>query len=253
MLLKHQMKRSEDHTQPVSTTFQGSTNAYDPAKGQKDADSMGNQRPDNDNQEKERRDMKKKLDRVAAELKAAQRHNHDLEERNTQLTNQLTIFSIQLQGAESQHRRTLQLLEAKTSALKGAEAFLTKEDSLSGADVIAMVDTLNAEILQIAAFMADCLDNTERDLHTAAEEAEVARDSAVESLGEPMIRILETRTDEPASEENFMGLQIALQVCLVYSCIRIVESWIPGYWQGGALLADLHSRITEKGQSCSDV
>jgi len=143
-------------------------------------------------------------------------------------------------------------LKAKTSALKGAQAFLTKEDSLSGADVIAMVNTLNAEILQIAAFMADCLEDTERDLNADAEEAEAARDSAVQSLGEPVVRILETRTDQRKSGDDFMELQIALQICLVYSCNRVVESWIPGYWRRGTLLADLHSRISEKGQSCSD-
>jgi hypothetical protein len=234
------VQESENGTQHELTTFQRRPNTGDTEKGQKQSD---------DNFEKEKRVMKKELDHTVTELTTAQHLNQELEKRNKHLTNQLTALSIQLQGAENQHKRTLQLLETKTTALKGVQAFLTKEDSLSGADVIAIVDTLNAEILQIAAFMADRLDDTERDLHARSGEAEAARDSAFQSLGGHMVHILRNRRQP---DDDSMGLQIALQICLVYSCTRIVESWMPGYWHEGSLLADLHSLIAEKGQSRSN-
>jgi len=192
----------------------------------------------------ERRDTRR-VDLAATQLKESQRHNQDLEERNRHLTNQLAVLSAQLNGAETQHQQTLRLLEAKTSELKGAQAFLTKEDSLSSADVIAMVDALNAEILQIAAFMADCLNGTNRDLGVLAEEVKAG---AVRTLGEPMARSLGNKPVQPKSDDDSMGLQIALQICLVYLCSRIIESWMPGYWREGDFLAAIYSQVTERGQ-----
>jgi hypothetical protein len=186
------------------------------------------------------------MDQTAIELKDAQRRNLDLEERNRHLTNQLAALSTQLRGVENEHQHTLQLLEAKMSELKGAEAFLAKEDSLSGADVITMVDSLNAEILQVAAFMADRLGDARRNENTVKEEAGTAHENAVRSVGELVVRNLESRLVQPMSDDDYMGLQIALQICLAYSCSWIIDSWIPG-WKGGGFLAAIYSQINEKG------
>jgi hypothetical protein len=245
---KHQTLGSENGTRHQLTPSQRSPDTNETEKGRKEPDTESRKHC-NHSFEKERRDMVKRMDHTAAELKAAQHRNRDLEERNRHLTNQLAAMSHQLQGAETQHQRTLRLLEAKTSTLKGVQAFLTKEDSFSGGDVIAMVDTLNAEILQIAAFIADRLDDTPKDLNAATDEAKAAHNIAVDSLGESMVRILESRSVQPKLDDDTMELQIALQFCLTYSCHSIIESWIPGCWKRGSLLADIHSRIFEKGQS----
>ena len=47
------------------------------------------------------------------------------------------------------------LFEARTSELQGAQAFLTKADSLSCAEITTMVETLNGAIFQTAALIAD--------------------------------------------------------------------------------------------------
>jgi hypothetical protein len=52
------------------------------------------------------------------------------------------------------HNRT-KLLATRTSELKGAQAFLSKADSLSGAEVIGLVETLNSDIYQIGCAVAD--------------------------------------------------------------------------------------------------
>lgn len=244
---KHQMQMSQYGTRHQLTILQRSPDADETERGWKEPDNVESRSHDNHSFEKKKETMKS-IDHTAAELKATQLRNQALEERNRKLTNQLAALSIQLQGAETQHQQTLRLLEAKTSALKGAQAFLTTEDSLSGADVIGMVDTLNAEILQIAAFMADRLADIDRDLDAATETEKEAHEIAVQSSGEHMVRILESRAVQPKPDDDSMELQIALQFCLVYSCNSIIDSWMPGYWQRGSLLTDIHSRIMEKGQ-----
>jgi len=51
------------------------------------------------------------------------------------------------------------LLEVRTADLRGAEAFLTTADQYSGSDIINMVNLLNAEIFQTAAYIAELLED----------------------------------------------------------------------------------------------
>lgn len=253
MLSKPRAQGSENDThQHQLVISQRNLGTNETERRQKKPDNTVDRNRYNPNFEKERRDIMKRMGDAEAGLKEAQRRNRDLEERNKHLTNQVTALSTQLQGAEAQHQQTLQLLEAQRSELKGARAFLTKEDTLSGADVIAMVDVLNAEILQTAAFMADSLNGTGRDVNALAEEAKWAHDRAIRIVGDHMVHILKSRLFQPKSDDDSMELQIALQVCLVYSCISIVESWWPGYWREGDMLSALYSQIIEKGQSQSN-
>lgn len=253
MLSKPRAQGSENDThQHQLAISQRNLGTNETERRQKKPDNTVDRNRYNPNFEKERRDIMKRMGDAEAGLKEAQRRNRDLEERNKHLTNQVTALSTQLQGAEAQHQQTLQLLEAQRSELKGARAFLTKEDTLSGADVIAMVDVLNAEILQTAAFMADSLNGTGRDVNALAEEAKWAHDRAIRIVGDHMVHILKSRLFQPKSDDDSMELQIALQVCLVYSCISIVESWWPGYWREGDMLSALYSQIIEKGQSQSN-
>ncbi len=49
------------------------------------------------------------------------------------------------------------LLDARGEELRNAQAFLTKADAYSYADIKAMVDALNSEIMQLASYMSDTL------------------------------------------------------------------------------------------------
>ena len=74
-----------------------------------------------------------------------------LERRQTEMQ----IVTNELAQIKAKHSHTVALLDTRSSELRGAQAFLTKADSTSGADVVRMVESLGAEILQIAAFIAD--------------------------------------------------------------------------------------------------
>ncbi|KAG6838746.1 hypothetical protein C0991_008989, partial [Blastosporella zonata] len=72
----------------------------------------------------------------------------------------------ELQQHAREHALTVQLVEAQTLELRGAGAFLTKADVLSGADVIALVNTLNSEIYQTAVNVAEAFEFKPREERT---------------------------------------------------------------------------------------
>ncbi|PPQ84737.1 hypothetical protein CVT25_013767, partial [Psilocybe cyanescens] len=84
----------------------------------------------------------------AGQLEAAQRQLADLEARNRKQEEELQIL-----------RNLGKLLEERMADFKGTQTFMTTADSYSSAEIISMVDTLNAEIFQIAAFTVEMVKN----------------------------------------------------------------------------------------------
>ena len=128
--------------------------------------------------------------------------------------------------------------------------FLMKEDSLSGADVIAMVHMLNAEILQISAFMADSLDSTDWGMRDEVL-SEEGRERAIQRIGEPLVQTLTTKFLREAFDPDPLPLQIVLQTALVRSCAEVIESWVPGYPHYGDIFMTIYSRLQKAGKSDS--
>ncbi|KDR69800.1 hypothetical protein GALMADRAFT_214887 [Galerina marginata CBS 339.88] len=77
----------------------------------------------------------------------------NLEDGNRSLREQLRVF-------EEKYGRVAKLLEDRSADFKGVQTFLTTADLYSGAEIIKMVESLNAEIFQIAAFIAELLEET---------------------------------------------------------------------------------------------
>lgn len=64
-----------------------------------------------------------------------------------------------LRYVEEKNSQTTNLLQVRTADLKSAEVFLTTADQYSGSDIINMVNVLNAEIFQVAAYIAELLED----------------------------------------------------------------------------------------------
>lgn len=182
-------------------------------------------------------------DSIQRQLDDAEKRNRNLEEHNTRQSEQLQMMTSHLRQAEDLHRQTLELLEVKTSELKGAQAFLSKEDSLAGADLIGMVGTLNAEILQVAAFMVDSLEDLERD-HMDEGDGPPLKPSV--NLGEHIIQALKAGLGQ--SDFDPLPAQVALQVCLVSVSSWIIQSWIPGLWRYDSMLSGIYNDIRATGK-----
>lgn len=158
-----------------------------------------------------------------AELRIA--HQKALTEAGT-LRRQLEVKESDIKAArnELQQVRTkldevLVLLDTRTRELKGAQAFLTKADTLSGAEVIALVEALNAEIMQTAAFVADSFDFARQPEH--ATEIKEADTRIKELMGSTMTSLLSTvqHSSDP------LLVQIALQGATVEFARWIVMTW----------------------------
>ncbi|KAF9465201.1 hypothetical protein BDZ94DRAFT_1189779 [Collybia nuda] len=185
----------------------------------------------------------------AAIMKAekAERRNRDVEAQLEQQSKELRTLLNQLRQSEALRQQTLELLETKTSELRGAQAFMSKEDSLSGADVIGMVKSLNAEILQVAAFMADSLEDLGK---IQTEDVEITPTKSAAGLGKYIIRALRFRQNR--AEFDPMPVQIALQVCLIQACKRVVDGWVPGVPGHDLIFDRVYARVRDtEGQSIS--
>ena len=185
----------------------------------------------------------------SGELELVKRQCAELQESNRRQLEELQVIKGEVRRAEIQHAQTRHLLEERTTELKGAQRFLTQTDSLSGAEVISMAESLNAEILQAAAYMADSLEFSYRRTNTkeGVEESDKLPQRARRVLGEPMMKVLRSRWEQHETDLDPTPVQIALQIVMVYFSVNIAELWTPGKGKENEVLADIFARISEKG------
>lgn len=199
--------------------------------------------------EAELRSRKSQFDAAIGQLEYAHHRHGELEESNRRQYEQLQVVKDELRRAEAQHAQARHLLEERTAELKGAQRFLNQTDSLSGAEVIAMGESLNAEILQTAAYMADSLEfscTTPTKENMAAFRESHKRASRI--LGDPIIRVLASRWDHHETDLDPTPVQIALQTMMVYWSVKMAKLWKYGGKAGeNEILGDIFSRISDKG------
>ena len=233
--------------------------------------------------------LRSELDRVKPHLEElgqlferARRHNEILVAQVKHQTEAAQLLKEEAQQFKTKHIQTVQLLEARTLELKGAEAFLTKADTLSGADIIGMLNSLNSEIYQIAALVAESFEFKEkrrkrgwrevRDViepgkkvesagedvesgtgeqeENAGEEAEKEAEmlevyaSATEILGPRMVELLK----KSEHHEDPTIIQIAFQAGMSAYTNWIVTSWYFDDPEEEHLLSEIYTRVREAGK-----
>ncbi|KAG5636035.1 hypothetical protein H0H81_009308 [Sphagnurus paluster] len=142
-----------------------------------------------------------------------------------------------LRREEAEHERTRASLKERAAELHSANLFLNQGDLMSVADIITMVNALNAEILQGAAVLADSLDYGHRRA-TLTPEA-IAETKAW--VGEDLAQALLVHVDE----FDPTVVQLALQVCLVHICKWIIETWT---FTNDAAFEKIYQKIYRKGE-----
>jgi hypothetical protein len=192
---------------------------------------------------------KKRLEEVARDLELSRVQNQTLVDRGKSLATEVQWLNGETQRLNHDHAQTVELLQTRTAELKGAQAFLTKADHLSGADVIGMVEGLNSEIMQIAAFMAESFVSEEKMKRgiTSEEESDELRDArgqATEVLGTNMVELLRTfqHQDDP------ILLQIAFQACMCAYTHWIISSWYFEDPEIEHVLSEIFARVREAGK-----
>jgi hypothetical protein len=106
--------------------------------------------------------------------------------------------------------------------LDGALSFLNRCNSSSGADVISLANSLNADILEGAAYIADMLDSSIYLTDEGTVGYKRALGQAHMSLGKDLADALTIAVDW--GSEKF-AVQIALQVCMVTFCRNVQNSY----------------------------
>lgn len=110
------------------------------------------------------------------------------------------------------------------------QLFLLSADSISGADAVSLAKTLNANIFQAAAFIADSLECTPAENN--------ARKQLY--LGECIAKRLASA--DPAI------VQIALQAAIARWCKRKIDSWCLGDERFGENLCKLYEKVLHTGK-----
>jgi hypothetical protein len=188
--------------------------------------------------------MKDRFKEMDIALDGSHHQNQTLLGQLQRQSKELKTLTDEAQYLKLQHNQALDLLKTRTSELRGAQAFLSKADSLSGADVIGMVEGLNTEVSQTAAFVADSFEFEKPQSGVEEETVQEAGVRVSEILGERMTRLL--RQSEHADDP--MLIQIAFQSAMLGFSEWLIESWYFEEPDSDRFLQEIYGKVRDGGE-----
>jgi hypothetical protein len=190
--------------------------------------------------------LKKRLAETERGLDGMEKQNRTLADQTRNLGAQNQKLEVELKNTKAEHRDSIELLRIRTAELKGAQAFLTKADILSGAEVIKLVDALNGEIMQTAAVMAETFTIEEKRKDGESEEMGKVYARAAEIVGYRMAEML--RASE--HHEDPILVQMGLQTAMVGYSHWVISSWCFESPEDERMLSEVYARVRETGKCC---
>jgi hypothetical protein len=192
-------------------------------------------------------------ERACREQMEAEEQNRALQGKNQKLEDELNILKGRLRGVQDKHTHTVKLLEERTADLKGAQTFLTTVDLYAGAEIMKMVEALNAEIFQGAALVSELLgDGNAFEVDERMGDARITqddRDDLTQFIGPRLIEHLSTKSNHWQVQVDPFPLQLAVQAVLTSYCVYMIDSFYP--WRAGNDLKEIYRRIWESGRRSS--
>ena len=191
--------------------------------------------------------LKKRLADTERDLDTMEKKNRALADQTRNLGTLNQKLEGELKKTKAEQRDSVELLRIRTAELKGAQAFLTKADILSGAEVIKLVEALNGEIMQTAAVMAEAFTIDEKKFEVKDVESEemgkvYAR--ASEIVGYRMAELL--RTSE--HHEDPILVQMGLQTAMTGYTHWVISSWCFESPEDERMLSEVYARVRETGK-----
>ena len=193
--------------------------------------------------------LKKRLVGTERDLDGMEKQNRKLTDQTRNLGAQNQKLEGELKNTKAEQRDSKELLRIRTAELKGAQAFLTKADILSGAEVIKLVEALNGEIMQTAAVMAEefTIEKKKAEAKNGeSEETGKVYARAGEIVGYRMAEML--RTSE--HHEDPILVQMGLQTAMVGYTHWVISSWCFESPEDERMLSEVYARVRETGK-CS--
>ncbi|KAG6809085.1 hypothetical protein H0H92_001680 [Tricholoma furcatifolium] len=187
--------------------------------------------------QREKKETLDLLEKTTEKLEEEKQRNEELEADVKRLAGELATIKEQLSDSESRRRKSARALQESTANLQGMSFFLTKMDTMSEADVVAILDNLNVEIMQTSVLMANTLERIPR--RHSPEPKTNERLFNRRALGKALVPYLEDveRAIDP------MAIQLALQFCYAETCYVVIESWTPGDWRGDDTLKEIYASL----------
>ena len=172
----------------------------------------------------------------------------ELQSKNRRLEEEVRSLKEKFRSSEDKNSQTTTLLQSRTADLRAAEAFLTTANQYSGSDIINMVQILNAEIFQAAAYMAELLEDpstvaTEEDRKRMLQKYSRSLEEARQEIGENLFGYCAERGAKIRSEP--LPLQLALQSLFSRWCAVGINRFSRGAFNGDLLR--LYQEIQKSG------
>jgi len=193
--------------------------------------------------------MRLRLEEIEEHLEKSKKERDDLEERGRSYEGVVAMLKGEIEQARVTHAQTVELLEARTAELAGAQAFLNKADQLPGAEVIAMVEALNSEIMQTAAFLAESFEFEEKSKEgdidieedEEREEYEECYLRATEVVGSRMVELLKSANHK----QDPVIVQMAFQSGMSEYSRWMTSCWYFEHPDDEEWLTDIYDGIRE--------
>jgi hypothetical protein len=173
----------------------------------------------------------------------------DLDKKVLQRDENIQNLEQKLRISQEQRLQTTKLLDERTAELRGAQAFMTTADQHSGAEIIKMAESLNAEIFQASALLAELLvdDPVAEDfvIQKNIKKYDAHLERGRELMGSRLFDHLVTKYREIRVDP--LPLQLAFQALFTTWCLYEVDQFCEG--PTGESLKQIYRRICESGKS----
>ncbi|KDR69829.1 hypothetical protein GALMADRAFT_255647 [Galerina marginata CBS 339.88] len=179
--------------------------------------------------------------RAKEEIRGLRHACYDLDHERARLKDTNNSLQHELSNVQRELDESKALSETRGRELVGAQVFLTKADSLSISDVTYKVGTLNDEIFQASASLAETLVHGKHEV--SIEDMPHYYDQACRRIGEPMVKLLINQSEKPEPEANPLIVQAVLSILLVGFCVSKLDSWYPADKSRAEFLAALYKDI----------
>ncbi|KAK0212139.1 hypothetical protein DFS33DRAFT_1279347 [Desarmillaria ectypa] len=203
------------HGHTLQSSHQAHTmNAVDPSSRREEKqrdyiDTAINQKPSETIRNERVKELRK-------ELSFAEQRIVSLEQEMAVRDKELIQLHADLEREQAVRRGERRLLDIRTQELQDAHAYSMISDMFSSEDLVAKVESLNAEMYQVSAYIADSM------TFGARVNFETARGEAVRWFGSYIIDLLCSPINE---ETRIQVVQIAMQASLVQTCADFISMW----------------------------
>lgn len=176
------------------------------------------------------------------ELARSQEHNEMLKEQSRTLERGNLLLQTESSRIRAQNSQILAMLGLRSLEQPGSDSLAARQDLVSDAEVAKMLETLNSEIFEAAAYIADSFEFDPEPFHTSEFKEACTRVNKI--LGPTMMQNLTSIRHD----EDPLIVQIACQASMVDSMRRIIASWCFDGSKVEQFLPELYGKIRAAGE-----